>query len=181
MICWRRRRPVDARCLRASRLVELVVQSKLGGVDAVESMVRAERRSRSSATAMSAHLMALVQIQEQIFHLHRPIAGKGPFDAAARHQERARLAVAGAQQGGATWRHTAGIRDYLFELRETKPDLAIEERAIGGPTGAARDGAVPVADHGLVESVVVEGSAVGVGRGCAQAHVAGFGFGAEDD
>src|SRR5262249_57363599 len=52
---------------------------------------------------------------------------------------------------------------------------------IRDPAGAPRNGTIPIADHCLVESVVVVGRAVGIGRGCAQAHIAGLGFSAEYD
>src|SRR5215831_2861047 len=161
--------------------IKLVVQSELGRVHAVEGVIPAKRRSRGGAAASSAHSVALVQIQEQILHLHRPFAGEGPFDAAARHQERARVAVAGVEQAGATEARIACVGDGLFQSRKANARFAIEQSAPRHPAGAARNGAIPVADHGLVEGVVVVTGAVGVGRGCAEAQIAGLGFSAEYD
>src|SRR5262249_18836085 len=150
------------RSIRATaRSIELVVQSKLGRVDAVEGVIRAEGRS----SGRTAHRLVVVQIQEQVFHLHGPFAGERPFDAAARDQECSRFAVTGVQQVGAAGCHAARIGDSLFQSREANAGFAIEEGAIRDPAGAPRNGTIPVAYHGLVESVVVVGRAVGIGRG----------------
>src|SRR5262249_8407431 len=74
--------------------IELIIQSHLRAVDALERVVRAVSRCAGGSDAKPARRIGLVQGEVEVLDLDRPFAGPGPFDAAAGFPECAHSAVA---------------------------------------------------------------------------------------
>src|SRR6516162_7548463 len=158
--------------------IELVVQAHLRAVDALERVVRAVCRCARGSDARPASRIGLIQGEVEVLDLDRPVAGPGPFDAAAGLPECAHSAIARTERAAPARRHGAESYDRGADIGKARTDLAVEKGAGGGPAGSAGDRRIPVADRRVVRQLVVEKRAVRIDGGRVEPHVTAFGFGA---
>lgn len=136
-----------------ARSIELVIQTNLRGVDAVEAVVEDKRPARhdipgtGSCKAASLEIM-IVKADEHVFALHAPVWGKRPFDSSADCPRGGGFAARGrnepiaASSGGGS----ALIEDRSLGPNESGAALDVEQNAVKGVSQPAGNHAGPTAD-----------------------------------
>src|SRR5689334_18753094 len=143
--------------LRNDRAAPAVVEADLAGVDAgVRIRVGEQHAGRSSQRGSRAGV-ALVGAEVEILALQAPVVVEGILDAGTNCVGNLGVAAAVDDQeaGTATGRARtdAGVVEAVGVIDEGDAALDIEQGVVGGPTGAAGEHTVPVAETGGVDAV----------------------------